>query len=86
MEAKQLFKKLVRDAQVPLSEEILNAGTRTMMSYGSQRTSDFAKDKKNREHLHGRFSHLTDDYIDGLDDQKLEEEMVSFIYRSFQQR
>jgi hypothetical protein len=79
MEAKALFKKLIDDAKKPT---IRNEAT--IMSYGSQRITDFEDDK--RPSRKGRFAHLTNEYIDGLTDAELEQEMVSFIYRCFQQR
>lgn len=78
MEAKELFKKLVADAKRPIRNGV------SIMSYGSQRASDFEGDPRGR--CNGRFAHLTDEFIDGLDDVELEHEMVRFIYTCFQQR
>lgn len=80
MDAKALFKKLVAQAKHPIRND------KEIMSYGSQRGHDFELDSRGRTAHHGRFSHLTDEFIDGLDDADLEREMVSFIYRCFQQR
>ena len=80
MEAKELFKKLVSDAQFADREQ----SPRPIMTYGSQRITDFEDDKKPSRR--GKFAHLTDEFIDGLGDAELEREMVSFIYRCFQQR
>lgn len=78
MDVKVLFKKLIADAKCATRN-----GTE-IMSYGSQRITDFEDDKKPSRR--GKFAHLTDEFIDGLDDAELEREMVSFIYRCFQQR
>jgi len=78
MDAKTLFKKLRFDAEFGTSEDT----PRPIMTHGSQsRQSDFATGKRP-----GRFAHLTNDYIDSLSDAELEREMVTFIYRCFQQR
>ena len=78
MEAKALFKKLVKDAR----ERNTDTDPRPIMAYGSQRQSDFEVGKRSK----GCYSHLTDEYIDGLDDKELEWQMVSFIYTCFRQR
>lgn len=77
MDAKVLFKKLVKDAM-----ERTHCVPSRIMSYGSQCPFDFEAGKKRK----GRFAHLTDEFIDALDDEKLEREMVTFIYKCFQQR
>lgn len=81
MDARALFKKLVADAKVNQSVS-REQNPRPIMSYGSQRPSEFEKGKKQA----GPYAHLTDEYIDGLSDIDLENEMVQFIYRCFRQR
>ena len=76
--AKELFKKLRYDAQ--FSDRPAGAAG-PIMTFGSQHKSDFESGKHK-----GRFAHLTNEYIDGLTDEQVETEMVSFIMRCFQQR
>jgi len=86
MDARTLFKKLVADAKKELTREVVLTQPRDIMSYGSQRASDFKKDTKNRGAYDGKHAHLTDEYIDSLNDKDLEDEMVTFIYKCFQSR
>lgn len=79
MTVQELFKKLVRDAQAKFDPE---AKIRPIMTYGSQKPSDFQSKTKTP----GRFAHLTDENIDTLPDSQLEQELVMFIYKCFQQR
>lgn len=78
MDAKDLFKKLVNDAK----ERKTGVLHSPIMYYGSQHISDFEIKKK---HV-GKFSYITNEFIDKLSDQDLEMELVSFIYKCFQQR
>jgi FAD synthase len=71
MEAKELFKKLVKDAR--------ERNVETIMAHGSQHPSDFKMPK-------GRFCHISDAFIDSLSDEGVEEKMVTFIYQCFRQR
>lgn len=75
MDAKELFKKLVKDAK----ERNVEQDPRPIMSHGSQHPSDFRMPK-------GRFCHLTDAFIDSLSDEGVEEKMVTFIFQCFRQR
>jgi len=71
MEARELFKKLVKDAKERSQE--------SLMGHGSQHPSDFEMPK-------GRFCHISDNFIDSLSDQGVEDKMVQFIYLCFRQR
>ena len=71
MEAKELFKKLVKDAR--------EKSQVSLMGQGSQRPSDFEMPK-------GKFCHISDAFIDSLSDQGIEDQMVQFIYMCFRQR
>jgi len=81
MDARALFKKLVNDAKKPYTESVAQ-NPRPIMSYGSQRPSEFERGKK----VDGPYARLTDEFIDSLDDTALETEMVLFITRCFRQR
>lgn len=75
MTAKELFKKLVKDAK----ERNVDQDHRPIMTYSSVAPSDFKMPK-------GKFCHLTDAFIDSLSDEGVEEKMVQFIYTCFRQR
>lgn len=80
MDTRDLFKQLVCDAMLEGTER--EHAQTVLGTHGSQRPDYFTKKGK---HV-GKWSHLTDEYIDSLPEKKLNDELIIFIYSCFQQR